>query len=187
MNRFNWLVLLAGSATGFGLPSLGFGATAQDGGDVVGLGGLKSRAPAGWVAVRPDRPQHSRQYRLEPVGDDKEEARLTVEFVGNGKGGTADEYVMRREERFFPPEGRKLEDLAKVRRLRVGGAGVTYLDVRGDFKGAPGDPTTPRQDYRLPGVYFETPKGAFVVCLFGPAKTVEFYRAGFEDWVNGFK
>ena len=55
MNRFNWLVLLAGSATGFGLPSLGFGATAQDGGDVVGLGGLKSRAPAGWVAVRPDR------------------------------------------------------------------------------------------------------------------------------------
>jgi hypothetical protein len=187
MNRFDWLRLFAGSAISLGLLGPGLRATAQNTGEVVELGGLKSRVPADWVAVRPDRPQYSRQYRLEPVGDDKEGAQLTVDFVGNGKGGTAEEYVMRRQGQFFPPEGRKLEDVAKVRRLRVGGAAVTYLDVRGDFKGTPGDPTSPRQDYRSLGVYLDTPKGAYVICLFGPANTVEFYRAGFEGWVGGFK
>jgi hypothetical protein len=187
MNRFDWLALLTGSVTGLGLLGLGFGATTQDRGDVVELGGLKSRVPADWVGEKPGEPQGTKQYRLEPVGDDKEGARLTVEFVGNGKGGTAGEYVKRWEGSFFPPEGKQMGEVAKVRELRVGGAAVTYLDVRGDYKGSPGDPTSPRQDFRLVGVYFDTPQGPYLIRLFGPAGTVEFYRAGFEDWMKGFK
>jgi hypothetical protein len=187
MNRFDWLSLLAGSAISLGLLEPGFGATAQDKGDVVELGGLKSQVPAGWVAEQPDEPQCYKQYRLEPVGDDKEGPRLTVEFLGKGRGSSAGEYVKRWVGSFFPPEGKKMDDVAKVRELRVRGAAVTYLDVRGDYKGSPGDPSTPRQDYRLLGVYFDTPRGPYVIRLFGPADTVEFYRAGFEDWVKGFQ
>jgi hypothetical protein len=77
--------------------------------------------------------------------------------------------------------------VAKVRKLKVRGAAVTYLDVRGDYKGIPGDPATPRENYRLLGVYFATPQGPYLIRLFGPADTVEFYRKGFEDWVKEFK
>src|SRR5262245_45725618 len=93
MNRFDWISLLAGSAISLGILEPGPGATAQDKGEVVELGGLKSRVPAGWVAVKPDQPQFVMQYRLDPINDDKEDARLTVEFLGNRKGGTAGESV----------------------------------------------------------------------------------------------
>jgi hypothetical protein len=187
MSRFDWLALLAGGAIGLGALETGPGAAAQDRGEAVELGGLTSRVPAGWAGERPDDPRYHRQYRLGPVGNDKEDARLTVEPLGTGRARPAGEYVRRWQEGFLPPEGRTMGEAARVRGLRVGGAAATYLDVRGDYKGVPGDPTSPRPDYRLLGVYLETPRGPYLIRLFGPADTVEFYRQDFEGWVKGFK
>jgi hypothetical protein len=187
MNHRNWLLFSAALAIGLGFVGPASRGRAQDRGEVVELGKLKSRVPTAWAAEKPDGPSGYKQYRLEPVGDDKEDARLTIEFLGKGNGGRAEEQVERWKAMFFPPEGRKPDDAARVRKLKVGDAAVTYLDIRGDYKGVPGNPATPRMNFRLLGVYFPTPQGLYLIRLFGPADTVGFYRKGFEDWVKGFK
>jgi len=154
---------------------------------VVELGKLRSRAPADWAQEKPDDPSFYRQYRLDAVGDDKDNAQLTIRFLGEGTRDSAEEQVQRWKAMFFPPEQKRMDDVARVRKLKVGGASGTYLDVRGDYKGIPGNPATPRQNYRLLGVYFDTPQGPYVVRLFGPADTVGFYRKEFEDWLKAFK
>ena len=80
-----------------------------------------------------------------------------------------------------------LDDVAKVRKLTVHGTALTYLDVRGDYRGIPGNPATPRGNFRLLGVYFSAPQGPYLIRLFGSADTVEFYREEFEEWVKAFK
>ena len=186
-NLLHWLPILAWSAISLVLPVPGLWARGPNGGDVVELGSLKSRVPADWVEEKPDDAQGYKQYRLEPVDDDEEYAQVTVHFLGKGKGGTAEEYVKRWQGMFLPPEGKTMREAAKLRQLKVNGAAVTYLDVRGDYKGIPGDATSPRQNLRLLGVYLDTSKGPCIIRLLGPADTVEFYRDGFEDWVKAFK
>jgi hypothetical protein len=187
MKRPDRLLFPASVAICFGLLGPAFWARAQDTGEVIELGKLKSRVPAGWAKEKPYGPSVYKQYRLEPVGDDKEDARLTIDFLGKGNGDSAEKQVERWKAMFLPPEGKKRDGVARIRELRVGGAAVTYLDVRGDYKGIAGNPATPRQNYRLLGIYFATPQGPYLIRLFGPADTVEFYRKTFEDWVKGFK
>ena len=181
------LPLLASSAISLALHVHGLWAKDPNRGNVLELGGLKSQVPADWVEEKPDDAKSLKQYRLEPIDDDKEDARVTVDVLGKGKGDTALEYVKRWKAMFLPPEGRTMDQAAKVRKCIVQGAAVTYLDVRGDYKGIPGQDTTPRENFRLLGVYFHTPKGAYVIRLFGPADTVSFYRKEFEGWVKAFK
>jgi hypothetical protein len=187
MNRPIWLLFSASIAICFGPLGPGCSVRAQERGEVVQLGKLKSRVPTGWAPEKPDEPSGYKQYRLEPVGDDKDDARLTIDLLGKGSGDSAKKQVERWKAMFLPPEGKKLDDVAKVRELKVRGAAVTYLDVRGDYKGIPGNHATPRENYRLLGVYFATPQGPYWIRLFGPADTVEFYRNRFEDWVKAFK
>ena len=181
------LLLVAWSAISLALPGPGLWARGPDRDGVVELGSLKSRVPADWMEVPPDNPRYYKQYRLEPINDDKYAARVTVYFLGKGKGDTAAEYVKAWKGMFLPPEGKTMREAAKVRKLTVRDATVTYLDVRGDYKGIPGDDATPRENFRLLGVYFDTPKGPYLIRLFGPADTVGFYRHEFEDWVKAFK
>jgi hypothetical protein len=155
-------------------------------GGVVELGKLKSRVPADWVKESPDGPFGYRQYHLPPVNDDKSYALVTIDFLANG-GDSAEKQVERWKAMFLPPERKKMDDVAKVQKFNVSGVAVTYLDVRGDYKGIPGDPTSPRQDFRLLGVYFPTPQGLYLISMFGPGDTVAAYRKGFEDWVKAFK
>jgi hypothetical protein len=180
-----WLSLLAGSAISFALQ--GPVACAQDPnqGDVVDLGGLKSRVPADWAEEEPDDARLYKQYRLAPVGDGVDYSRVRIHFLR--KGGSAAEYVKRWKGMFLPPEGKTMREVAKVRQLTVNGARATYLDVGGDYKGIPGDAATPREDYRLLGVYLDTPKGPYIIRLFGPDEAVRFHRQGFENWVKAFK
>ncbi len=144
-----FLSVLAWDALGLEPGGPGLRAAGPNEGNVVELGGLKSRAPAEWVEEKPDAAQTYKQYRLEAVRDDKDDARLTIEFAGKVAGEGADRQVERWKALFQPPEGKKLDDVARVRRLEVRGAAVTYLDVRGDYKGVPGNPATPREKYRL--------------------------------------
>jgi hypothetical protein len=184
-NYLYWLSLLAGSAITLALQGPGTRAENPNRGDVVELGGLKSRVPADWVEVEPDDARYYKQYRLAPVGDGVDYSRVTVHFLRNG--GPAAEYVRRWKGMFLPPEGKTMREAAKVRHLTVNGASATYLDVRGDYKGIPGDAATPREDYGLLGVYLDTPKGPYIILLFGPDEAVRVYRQGFENWVKAFK
>ena len=141
--------------------------------------------PADWVEVEPDDAQYYKQYRLQPFGDGVDYSRVTVHFLRNG--GTAAEYVRRWKAMFLPPEGKTMQEAVKVRQLTVNGVSATYLDALGDYKGIPGDAATPRENYRLLGVYLKTPKGAYLIRLFGPDQAVRVYRQEFENWVKAFK
>jgi hypothetical protein len=155
--------------------------------DVAEIGGLKSRAPADWVEEPPDDPAWYKQYRLEPIDENKAYARVRIYAPTKGQDDGADKCVKRWEGMFFPPQGMTMEQVAKVRHLKVHGAPATFFSVRGDYKGVPGDDASPRQNYRLVGVYLETPKGPYIIRMFGPADTVAFYRKEFEGWVKSFK
>jgi hypothetical protein len=159
--------------------------TRRPAGRVVELGGLRSTAPADWSEEEPGQPDCVKRYRLEPVGNDREYTRLVVFSLD--KGVSAAEQVKRWKAMFLPPEGRRPEDAVKERKLTVAGRTATYLDVRGVYRGIPGEPTSVRQDFRLLGVYLDTPKGPYAIRLLGPSATVSFYQKEFDDWVKGFR
>jgi hypothetical protein len=181
------LPILAWTAISFALQGPGLWAKTPQQDDLVELGSLKSRVPADWVEEKPNHAQYYKQYRLEPVSDDKDYAYATFWFVGKEKGGTAEGYLKRWKGMFLPPEGKTMQEASKVRQLTVNGAPVTYLDVHGDYKGVPGDDSTPRQNYRLLGVYLDTPQGPYIIRVLGPAQTVTFYSDEFDALVKAFK
>ena len=112
MNRPYQLLFPASMAICLGLLGPGFWVRAQERGEVVELGQLKSRVPADWAQERPDEPSGYKQYRLEPIGDDKENARLTIDFLGKGSGDSAEKQVERWKAMFLPAEGKKRDDVA---------------------------------------------------------------------------
>jgi hypothetical protein len=187
MNRCYRFLFPASIAICLGVVAPGFWARAQERGKVVELGKLKSRVPADWAEQVPYDPNCYKEYRLEPVDEDVEYAHVSLYFLGKGKAATAADCVKHWKGMFLPPEGQRMNDAAEIQRLTVSGAPVTCLDVRGVYKGVPHDPASVRKNYRLLGVYFDTPQGAYVIQLIGSAATVEYYRNAFENWVKAFK
>ena len=180
---FPWLPLLASSAIIVASAGPGFSAQIQN--RIVEVGGLKSPVPADWAEVPPDDPQCYKQYRLEPIQDDTGYAQVVICPVD--KKATAQDLVKRWKGMFLPPQGETMDQAAKVGRLAINGGQAPYVEIRGDYKGVPGDPASRRENYRLLAVYLNTPKGPYFIRMRGPANTVKFYRPAFEEWVKGFK
>jgi hypothetical protein len=158
-------------------------------GAVVDFDGLKSTAPAAWKEEEPASKMRYKQFRLPHVKDDKTDAEL---LIFRGFGGSAADNIKRWKEQFLPPEGKKMEDVAKVSQMKVAGNDVSYLDVSGVylFKDRPFDPNAKaekRPNYRMLAVHFEGPKNIYHIKLVGPEKTVEHYKKGFDDWLKAFK
>jgi hypothetical protein len=125
------------------------------------------------------------------VEGDKNDAEFVIFSFGPGQGGSAAENVKRWKGFFIPPDGKSIDDVSKVTKMKVGDVDVTYLDVQGTYKykERPFDPNAKeelRPDYRMLGVVFEGKKTYFFR-LVGPAKTITHHKKGFEDWLKGFK
>jgi hypothetical protein len=186
MRRALWLLLLGCGALALNV----CGANGDDKkGTPVELDGLRSEAPAAWKEEEPANRMRYMQFRLPKVKDDKADAELVI---FKGFGGSAKDNIKRWKEQFIPPEGKKIDDVAKVMEMKVAGAELSYLDVRGTylFKARPIDPDAKaerRPDYRMLAVHFEGPKNVYHIKLVGPAKTIEHHRAGFDDWLKAFK
>jgi hypothetical protein len=158
-------------------------------GVVVDLDGLKSTAPADWKEEAPSNRMRLTQFRLTKKGDDKYDAELVI---FQNISGSAKENVNRWKGQLTPPEGKKIDDVSKVETLKVSGAELTYLDVSGSYllKTRPFDPSDKgenRPNYRMLAVQFEGPKNIYHIKLTGPAKTVEAYKKGFDEWIKNFK
>jgi hypothetical protein len=173
-----------------GIALLVWRANADDAkGVVVQFDSLKSTTPATWKAEEPTNKFRYKQFRLPKVGDDKADTELVI---FRGFGGSAKENVQRWKGQFLPPEGKKIDDVAKVTELKISGAAATYLDVSGTYlyKTRPADPNEKaekRPDYRMLAVHFQGPETVYHIRLVGPAKTVEQYKKGFDDWLKAFK
>ena len=167
--------------------------TAADGdkskGVVVSLDGAKSTTPGDWKEEAPANQMRFMQFRLAKKGDDKEDAELVI-FQKLGGGSKPN--VERWKGMFVPPEGKKIDDVAEVKEIKIGDRPATYLDVRGTykFKSQPFNPNSKEEkkpNYRMLAIYFDGPKEPYQIKLTGPAKTVEAYKKGFDEWVKNFK
>jgi hypothetical protein len=161
-------------------------------GSVVEIDGLMSAVPAEWKQEEATNKFRTHHFRIPHVADDKTDAEMVIFFFGSGSGGSADANVKRWKGMFVPPEGKQIDDVAKVDSFKVGNVNVTYLDVEGTykFKERPFDPAAKeelRPDHRMLGVVFESPNGPYFFRLVGPAKTVTHNKKAFEDWVKEFK
>jgi hypothetical protein len=187
MKRTLWLPLVACVAW-----SVAGAARAEEKQTVVEIDGLKSQAPAHWKVEEPSNRMRTYQIRIPKVKGDKDDAELVVFFFGPGSGGSTEENIKRWKGLFVPPEGKKIDDVSRVEKLKAGTVEITLLDVQGTylFKERPFDPNAQavkRPDYRLFGAVFESPKGPYFIRLVGPAKTVSENEKPFKEWLKNFK
>jgi hypothetical protein len=190
MRRTAWRVFL-------GLAALAAGAAAnrqataddkKEEGVVVQLDNLKSRAPADWKEEKATSKMRFKQFRLPKVKDDPYDAELVL---FQDLGGSAEENVARWKGQFMPPKGKSIDDVSKVAVIKIGGLPATFLDVEGiylykdpsNFK----DPGEKRAEYRMLAIHFKAPEHLYHLKLTGPARTVEHYKKGFDEWIKAFK
>jgi hypothetical protein len=187
-----WVALLGCGALALGyLPSKSYVA-ADDKGEVVELDNLKSKAPAEWKKEEPAGKLRAYQFKLPKAKDDKADAELVIFYFGPGGGGSTDDNIARWKKQMTPPEGKKVDDVAKVEKGKVGDVPVTTFDMEGTylFTVAPNDPNSKKEErpgYRFVGVVFESPKGPYFMRLVGPAKTVGEHKKAFDEWIKEFK
>jgi hypothetical protein len=181
MRRASTLVLLALAAAGL--------RAADNKGTVVDLDGLKSAAPSTWKEEAPSNQMRLAQFKLPHAAGDSYDAELVI---FKALGGSAADNVARWKGQFTPPEGKTANDVSKVTELKIAGRDATQLDIHGTYlyKKRPFDPNErgeKRADYRLIGIQFDGPANVYHIRLLGPAKTVEEYKKGFDEWLKNFK
>jgi hypothetical protein len=188
MKRVWLLALLALGALALALDT---GAvTAQDKkGDTVELDGLKAPVPADWKTEKPANLMRYLQFKLPKNKDDKDDGELVV---FKSLSGTAEANIKRWKEMFMPPDGKAIDDVAKVTDIKIGTIKAPYLDVSGTykFKAAPFDPkakTELKPGYRMLAIQLDGKNDTYHLRLVGPEKTVGQYKKGFDDWLQALK
>src|SRR5689334_19139529 len=95
-------------------------------GVVIEIDDMKNTAPAAWKSEEPTNKMRYMQFVLPRVGEDKNDAELVI---FKGLGGSAEQNIERWKKTFVPPEGKKIEDVAKVTPVKVGKGEGQYLDM----------------------------------------------------------
>jgi hypothetical protein len=168
------------------------GAAASAGERTVTLDGLKSEAPASWKMQEPSNKFRAFQFAVPKAKGDAEDAELVIFFFGPGGGGSVNDNLKRWKGMFQPPEGKSIDDVAKVEKMKVGNVDVTYLDVQGTYlsKFPPFDPkakVTKKENFRRIGVIFASENGPYFITLTGPGRTIEAAKKDFDNWLKAFK
>lgn len=158
-------------------------------GTKVSLDGLTSTTPSSWKEETPSNKMRFAQFKLPKVKGDKEDAELVI---FKGLGGSAEANIQRWKDQFVAPRGKTTDDISKETEVKIGGKKAQMVEVSGIFKfnPAPFNPkskTENRADYKMLAIHFEGPKEVYHIKLTGPAKTIDQYKKGFEDWIKGFK
>lgn len=156
-------------------------------GVIVDIDGLKSAAPSDWKQEKPSSSMRWLQFRLPKKDDDIVDAEL---YLFKGSGGGAKANVERWKGQFDPPEGKTIDEASEVKEIRLGDRPASYIDVRGTYKPLalrPGAKAEKKPNYRMLAIYYDGPKDVYQIKLTGPAKTVEAYKKGFDEWVKNFK
>lgn len=165
---------------------------AENKGTETDIDGIKSRVPESWKQKDTDGKMRILHFIIPKEKGDEHDGEFLVFFFGKGGGGGVDANIMRWKGMMTAPEGKSIDDLAKIEKVKVGDVPVTVLDVTGTYthKARPFDPNEKgekRPDYRLIGMIIESPNGPFFVRITGPAKTIEANKKGIDAWLKGTK
>jgi hypothetical protein len=156
----------------------------------VTLGTMKSSPPSDWKPEAATSRMRTYQFAVPKSEGDSHDAEIIIFNFGAMGGGTPEQNIARWKGMFIPPEGKKIDDVAKVDEFKVGPAEVTYLDVQGTYrhKTSPMAATEDlRPDSRMIAVMFQTAQGPYYIRFVGPAKTVTAHKQQFDDWLKAFK
>ena len=164
-------------------------ATAADKPVEVKLGKLTAVAPADWKAEKPNNRLRSYQFKLPSPDKDLADAEVIVMPESNPDPAKS---FPRWKESYIPPDGKKLDDVARESKFEVGPATVHVLDVSGTWKyrERPFDPKSKeemRPEYRTVWVIVAARDEATHVRLSGPEKVVGKHYPAFEKWIKGAK
>lgn len=178
---------------GGGMPAddvhAGVGAVPSDdahgGGTAAAPAALQWTAPEGWRSVAPSSSMRVAEWSLPKAEPDPEDASMVV-FHFPGMGGGVQANLDRWYTQFEQPDGRPTSEVARVSSRTVADLRVTITDVGGTFAGGGmmgGAPAGPKPNFRMVAAIVETDAGPWFFKLTGPARTVERWRASFDQFV----
>jgi hypothetical protein len=168
-----------------------FPAFTEDKGTPTELDGLKSQVPASWKQ-KDGAGMRVMQFTIPKEKGDEHDGEFIVFFFGKGGGGGVDANITRWKGMITPPAGKKIDDIAKIDKAKIGEIPVTILDMQGEYthKTRPFDPNDAgekRENYRMIGIIIESPNGPFFVRVTGPAKTIEANKKAIDSWIKNMK
>jgi len=149
-------------------------------------GFMSLEAPEGWKRVQPKSGIVETEFAI-PAAEGEKEGRMTV----MGAGGSVQANIDRWYGQFTQPDGGDTKAKATTKKLEIGGATVTIVDVSGTYKDTPGGPfaggkTIDRPKYRMLAAIVEVPdRGNYFLKFYGPATVVGAHAEGFRGMIEG--
>ncbi len=143
--------------------------------------------PEGWIPEQPASSMRIAQYSL-PGADGMAPAELAV---FSGIGGSADENIQRWFGQFSQPDGSATEDKAEIEGLNVNGIPVTVVSFTGTYMKSRSPmmmsgPVDELHGYAMIAAIAETQPGSWHFKATGPEKTINNWKASFNDFVLSF-
>ncbi|OWK40920.1 hypothetical protein [Fimbriiglobus ruber] len=157
--------------------------------EVVKFGKLSATAPAEWKSEKPANRLRSNQFKVLSGMEGVPDAEV---YVMPDSDPNPDKSFPRWKASFVPPDGKTIDDIAKVTKFEIPGAKVQVLDITGTwkFKERPFDPKSKeelRPEYRVVWVIVETKDEAAHLRISGPAAVVDKHYPAFEKWIKSAK
>src|SRR5579871_6543843 len=107
-------------------------ATADDkDGVVLEVDGMKATVPADWKEGKVKNRLRWKTFICPKVKDDKMDVEISMFKEASG---TPEANVERWKGQFDPPEGKKIDDVAKVTEIMIGKKKATFFEVYGTYK-----------------------------------------------------
>lgn len=156
----------------------------------VKVGPLSAPAPAGWKSEKPSNRLRSHQFKLPAKDPALPAAEVAVYPESSPK---VDDKFAEWKGTIIPPEGKSIDDVAKVTKQDLpGGAVANRLDATGTWKyrERPRDPKSKEErkaGYRVVWLIVTHGDEATHVRFSGPAEVVAEHVKGFDAWVKGLK
>ena len=142
--------------------------------------GLRLTLPRAWRRVPAVPDTRAAQYEVPRAEGETAETDFAINFVGEGKGGSAPESLERWYGRFTQPDGRPSREMAVVTTRTVNGLKVTAIDLAGTYVAAGTGPPLGVSGFRMLGAVVEGPGGPWFIEMLGPARTVGAAKADFD-------
>jgi hypothetical protein len=167
-----------------GMPSA---LVAQENPSILALGGgkLRMKAPATWIRKQPQSTIVEHEFAIPASKGDAADGRLTVMAAGGGVDANIDRWYGQ----FTQPDGASTRDRAKVKKLKVAGEEVHWVDISGTFKDQRGPvaPAVERPKYRMLAAIIATKSGNYFIKFYGPERTVADNEKAFQAMIDGLE
>ena len=150
---------------------------------------IKFSASGTWAAVRPRSRMLESELRINRIGNDAQDGRLTI----MGAGGTIEANITRWQGQFKQADGGSTADVTKTEVKTIAGQKVNLVDISGNFIDSPGGPFSgkpkvERENYRMLAAIIQTPEnGNYFVKLYGPKATIDKNEEHFKSMIDSLK